>query len=180
MVPELVKPIEMTVQYRKHIQETVRYLKQYVRPNHTVLDIGENSPLTDALREETGAEIYNTYGDLDTGFRIPNHYYTAIIYSHTIEHQFNPLYTLLRIKEIMNSDTKLFIMLPSRGKLLWTDCHYHEIDHYRMQLLLKRAGLKIMRYERRKHWREWSFYLKGLRPLMRLIFEYNAYYIVTK
>ena len=164
-----------------HIRQTLDFLKGKLKG--TILDVGQPSPLTEAIIMNFPVQVTNTVGDLDEEFTVDHIGYwpfNFIIYSHTIEHQFNPLNTLLGLKYRMNDNTVMFIMLPSRGKLLWTKGHFHEIDHYRMQALLDRAGLKIVAYERRKHWRRWYSYLTGIRPLLRLLFEYNAYYTVKK
>jgi hypothetical protein len=163
------------------VRDVIRYLKRKIIKKGFMLDIGDKSPLTIAVEESfKDLIIHNTFNDLDTDF---GHYCTVdyVLYSHTIEHQFNPLYTLLRLhNEVMHKDSVMFIILPCRGKLLWDRGHYHEIDHYRMRLLLKRAGYEIISYELHKGWRPWSFYLTGVRPFFRMFFEFNAYYEVKK
>jgi len=161
-----------------HIRQVIDYLKDKIQLGN-ILDVGRVSPLTEAISENFHySHIYNTAGDLDTDFTFPVKIYDTIIYSHTIEHQFNPLYTLLRLKEVADAYTRIFIILPSRTKLLWDKGHFHEIDHYRMKLLIERAGMRIVTYERRKAWRKWYTYFYGFRPLMRLFLEYNAYYMI--
>jgi hypothetical protein len=157
------------------IAEILEYLLQKGLTG-TVLDIGQRSPLTDNIADKFNVLICNTAGDLDEAFTFPDYRYDSIIYSHTIEHQFSPLHTLVKLKMAMQPHTRLFIILPSRTKLLWTLEHYHEIDRYRMQMLIERAGLQIVSYERRKRSRRWYSYLTGIRPFMRLFLEYNAYY----
>lgn len=179
MIPELAKtPWFDTYQLKRGNTDTVNYLRRKGLSG-SIIDIGQRSPLTEAIEKEmnTGA-IATTSGDLDI---MPfNHRVTFdyIIYSHTIEHQFNPLHTLLELRKVMHDQTRMFIILPQRGKLLWDKGHFHEIDDYRMRLLLKRAGYEILSYERIKARRTWWFYFTGLRPLLRLFFEYNAYYEV--
>lgn len=182
MNPLRLDPYEnKSQQVRNHYDETLRFLRGRVNSNQSIIDIGQRSPLTDIMEADLNIKITNTTGDLDQGFEFEStDPADVIIYSHTIEHQFNPLYTLLRIKEKMQPDGVLYIMLPSRGRLLWTAGHFHEIDHYRMGLLIKRAGLKIVGYERRKHWRGIRDYFTGFRMMLRAIFEYNAYYTCTK
>jgi hypothetical protein len=186
MIEELTKyPYYDTEQNRNVQRTTLEYLyrRMYLGP-YTIIDIGQRSPLTDAVEREFGSMIWNTLGDLDERFGLSSYppasrcpiYY--ILYSHTIEHQFNPLFTILELKKYMIAETRMFIILPRRGKLLWWKGHYHEIDDYRMRLLLRRAGLDIVSFERHKVWREWWFYLTGIRPLLRLFCEYNAYYEV--
>lgn len=70
--------------------------------------------------------------------------------------------------------------MPERGKLLWTKGHYHEIDDYRFNLLAKRAGLKIIGKTKEKAWRNWTEYIKGIRPFYRLLREFDVIYVLTK
>ncbi len=186
MIEELTTYPYYNTEQSSNVQRTTLeylYRRMYLGP-YTIIDVGQRSPLTDAIEREFGYMIWNTVGDLDERFglsmngpvsKCPIYY---IVYSHTIEHQFNPLYTLLELKRYMIPETRMFIILPRRGKLLWWRGHYHEIDDYRMRLLLRRAGLDIVSFERHKVWREWKFYFTGIRPLMRLFCEYNAYYEV--
>ena len=165
-----------TVTNESHISQVLDYLEgKLITP---VLDVGRRSPLTDAIELCYAVNVSNTHGDLDNSFSIPGWLYNTIIYSHTIEHQFSPLSTLLKLSDVMNFSTSLIIILPSRTKLLWDKGHYHEIDRYRMKLLIERAGMRIVSYERRKAWRKWYTYFYGIRPLMRLFLEYNAYYLI--
>ena len=169
---------ELTKQYQSHIYHTLNYFDGRINKSDIILDLGNENPLTRKIRHRFGCFIINTDGDLDEKFYIPEFVksFDKIIYSHTIEHQFNPLNTLERIKPFMNQESKLYILLPDRGKLLWCKGHFHEIDEYRMGLLAKRAGLEIVSKTRQKIWREWWFYFTGIKPLMRLFFEYHAIY----
>jgi len=161
-------------------KRTIRYLTGKIKPNSTILDIGQASPLTELLgRVFRSCKIYNTAGDLDGDFIILTHPYDVVIYSHTIEHQFNPLNTLLKIKDHLTPNAKVFIFLPDRPKFLWTDGHYHEIDKYRMKLLLERAGYKIVSYEREKTRRPFFDYFNGIRPVLRFFLEHIATYEVV-
>jgi len=175
MIPEFAQsPFKTTKQTEKSMQCTLEYLRRKINYCDTILDVGRVSPLTIKLNDYYN--MYNTVGDLDVKFKIPKVKFDGILYSHTIEHQFNPLFTLLELKKQMNKDTKLFIILPQRPKFLWTKGHYHEIDHYRMKLLLKRAGLSIISYEKHNPGMVWWFYFTGIRPILRLFLEFNGYY----
>ena len=181
MIPEMSKSayeFENTTQYRSHLEKTMRYLKDKIIPYHVVLDLGARNPLTDAIENRLSYNIHNTDGDLDVNFSMPLTIYDVIIYSHTIEHQFNPLYTLQKLRLVMSPETRLYILLPERGKLLWCKGHFHEIDEYRMGLLLERAGMQIISKVKQKIWRDWWFYFTGIKPLMRLFFEYHVIYEV--
>ena len=136
--------IYYSVQTANKIKGAIKYLKDKIRKKDRVLDIGCKSPMTTAIIKAFNIIIDNTEGDLDISFTTPRNKYDVIIYSHTIEHQFNPLYTLLEIKKLMHHESILYIFLPERGKLLWTNVHYHEIDNYRMRILLERAEFKVL------------------------------------
>jgi 2-polyprenyl-3-methyl-5-hydroxy-6-metoxy-1,4-benzoquinol methylase len=167
---------------RLHRKRSVEYIKQNL-PNINsldILDIGQKSPLSEAIEKSLNVKIDNTSGDLDFSFTAPKKQYDAIIYSHTIEHQFNPLYTLVEIYKLLKDDGVLFIMLPERGKILWDKGHYHEIDNYRFKELVERAGFKIIKKENHRPWRAPFFYLTGLRPFLRLFLEFNANYTLKK
>ena len=167
-------------QFDNRIKRTLLYFDGKLNHKQNILDIGERNLLTDNLESKYDITIDSTSGDLDTDFSIPNKLYDVIIYSHTIEHQFNPLYTLLRIKRVLRRNGVLYILVPSRGKLLWDKGHYHEIDDYRMRILLKRSGFKVISRGRQKQIRDWKFYLTGIRPLLRLFFEYSSHYELKK
>lgn len=180
MIPELAQsPYQITPQLEDAMSTTVKYIGRKIKPSSSMLDVGQRNPLTELLEKgEMKLRITNTEGDLDVFILQDTNIYNYILYSHTIEHQFNPLHTLLELKKVMSDKTLMFIILPRRGKLLWCKGHFHEIDDYRMRLLLERAELEIVSLELHKAWRPWYFYLTGFKPIMRLFFEYNAYYEV--
>lgn len=178
-LPELSRdPFIATEQTENVIATILEYLSRKVSMRTWMLDIGRYSPLTREVKEKFELRIENTVGDLDVLTFGSLKKYDYILYSHTIEHQFNPLHTLLELRKVMNAETKMFIILPCKPKFLWWEGHFHEIDNYRMKLLLKRAGLNIVSYERHRVFRNWKFYLTGIRPLLRLFCEYNDYYEV--
>ncbi len=181
MIPELAQsPYQITPQLEDAMGTTVKYIRRMAKPSSTMLDVGQKNPLTEILLGgDMKLKITNTEGDLDVFTLEDPNKYDYILYSHTIEHQFNPLHTLLELKKVMTDNTRMFIILPRRGKLLWCKGHFHEIDHYRMKLLLERAGLDIISLELHKAWRPWYFYLTGFKPILRLFMEYNAYYEVS-
>lgn len=165
-----------TAQTETHIHKTVDYLRDRLRGR--VLDVGQRSPLTAALEQACLMKIDSTAGDLDVDFTIPGDKYDFIIYSHTIEHQFNPLWTLLKLRAHLADDGRMFIALPGRGKLLWARGHFHEIDAYRFGLLMRRAGFRIVCKVRHKVWRPWWNYFLGFRAFYRLFREWNVIYEV--
>jgi len=183
MLKELTKTmygIEDNHQTQSRFKQTLRFFEGKLNNEQTILDVGNRNPFTDFLESNFNVKIDNTIGDLDEAFDIPKPYYDVIIYSHTLEHQFNPLSSLLKLNRVMDDKSFMYVMLPERGKLLWCKGHFHEIDDYRFQLLIKRAGLKIIGKTKNKVWRNWTKYLTGIRPLYRLIREFNTTYTIIK
>lgn len=167
---------------RQHRKLSVEYILKNIKNNSQleILDIGQRSPLTDAIEKSLNLKLDNTSSDLDFAVTAPKKAYDVVIYSHTIEHQFNPLFTLVEIHKLLKNDGTLFIMLPERGKLLWDKGHYHEIDAYRFKELVERAGFKIVKKDAQRSWRNPFFYLTGFRPFLRLFMEKNANYVLKK
>ena len=172
-----LSPNYYNVQTNSKIKKTLLFLQGKI--NSRVLDIGQRSPLSAAIAEHFNVVVDNTNCDLDVSFDVSGAY-DIVIYSHTIEHQFNPLFTLLNIHKVLNDNGRLYLMLPARTKLLWCKGHYHEIDNYRLRLLLKRAGFKVIDRDLHKVWRYWKEYLKGIRPILRFFLEFNAVYTIEK
>lgn len=180
--------IEQFAKSRKHIyaagfqwnnvnKKTIQYLRKKLIYGR-VLDIGQASPLTTMIYDSFNVTVENTIGDLDEDFEINGSDYSFVIFSHTLEHVFNPVHCLLKIKAVMKQDAKMFIMLPRRGKLLWTKNHYHEIDHYRFMMLMKRTGFRVVGWTHTKAWRKPLDYMKGFRSFYRLFREFNITYEV--
>jgi hypothetical protein len=167
-----------TAQTETHIQKTVDYLRDRLAGRG--LDVGQRSPMTAALERACFMKIDSTTGDLDLDFTILGDKYDFIVYSHTIEHQFSPLWTLLKLRLRLADSGIMFIALPDRGKLLWARGHFHEIDAYRFGLLMQRAGFRIVSKVRHKVWRPWWNYLLGFRAFYRLFREWNVIYRVEK
>jgi SAM-dependent methyltransferase len=182
MLNELAKdPLKnINFQGRNALNRKIKYFRSLISQNSRILDVGQRNLLTEALENEHKIKIDNTSGDLDLEFEIPGQDYDVIIYSHTIEHQFNPLYTMIKLKDALNKSGKLYILMPERGKLLWTEGHYHEIDDYRFKLLAKRAELEILDKTKEKVWRDWKEYFKGIRPFYRFFREYDVIYVLKK
>ncbi len=162
-------------------RKTINYLK---RKNIAgkILDIGQESPLTSMISNNFDVWIDNTIGDLDGDFITPgSDDYDVVVFSHTLEHIFDPVHCLLEIKKVLKPRGDMFIFLPRRGKLLWTPNHYHEIDHYRFQMLMKRTGFEIIGWEHHKAWRAPLQYFTGIRSLFRIFREFNiAYHVRPK
>lgn len=184
MIKELANnPYNLNFQVQTRMRKTIEYLKGKIESGDFILDVGQQSPLTDLIERVFNIpEVWVTDGDLDYDFKIPNgnEFYDKIVYSHTIEHVFNPLWTLEKLKMALKDHGKMYVMAPARGKLLWTKLHYHEIDDYRFRLLFERAGLRVTEKVLHKIWRPWRFYFTGIKPLYRLFREFDVIYELEK
>ena len=130
---------------KKHHDIINNYLKGKLHGN--VLDIGERNPLTVLMEEANGISIDSTEGDLDTfgaSFGDDRALYHSVVFSHVIEHLFNPLNALWRIQDFMVNDGVLYIIAPIKPYWITPKkCHFHEMDEYRFRKLIERAGFKI-------------------------------------
>jgi len=181
LLPEVAKDPYAVFTYQIHLtnQQQIGYLKGKIRSGMSMLDVGGRNPLTEFMEKEFDVKADNTSGDLDISFTAPGNEYDVIIYSHVIEHQFNPLFTLLELKKYMKDSARMYIFLPNKPKFLWYEGHYHEIDRHRMGLLLKRAGLNICSVTRQRLKKPLKDRI-GIRPFIRVFCEFNVIYEVSR
>ena len=159
-------PVE--IQRRRH---TIRFIGQSL--SGPVLDIGPANDFGRELGQHFGVEVVNTGGDLDFNDWRPRQPappggFGAVFAFEVIEHFLNPLLFLARLRDQCGPRTRVFISYPLRPRLFWSDIHWHEIDRRRFRFLIEQAGYEPVQYREVALWREWRFYLSGLRPLLRL------------
>ncbi len=155
----------------KHIRECHRIFIEFIAGDNItgdILDIGERNPLTEKIEKRFGVQIDSTFGDLDESFITLKKQYDIIIFSHVLEHVFNPLWLLERIKDLMKQDAVIYLATPIKPEwITWTRGHFHEMSMYRFERLIKRAELKTERYV---HFRvPFSFIWRtftGIRPFL--------------
>jgi SAM-dependent methyltransferase len=64
-------------------------------------------------------------------------------YNNVIEHQFNPLFTLLNIRRVLKNNGYLILGCPLKPKWITTnDCHFHEFDKKAYYEIISRADFK--------------------------------------
>ena len=133
------------------------------------LDIGDRTSFTVELEKVFGCAFGNTNIDLDTD-EIKGKY-DVITAFEIIEHLYNPLHFLEQMRKVLLANGRLYLSTPlGKPYLLWAPGHFHEIHRERLYSLFKRAQFRIIRQNTfRIH--PTYFYLTGLRPLLRGIFE---------
>lgn len=159
------------------------FLRDYLNPDMKILDIGEYNPFTYFLCEELGiGHIDNTYGDLDKNFEIPRWDYDFVINSHVIEHVFNPLHQLWTISLHMKPEARIFFSTPIHPYFLGMgNGHFHEMDRYRFEKLIARAGFEITKWDAFYPYGHWSWRsFMGLRPFLRSFYKTQALIICKK
>jgi len=107
--------------------------------------------------------------------------YDTITCLEVLEHLQNPLFFLENIKSMMHKDSRLFLSMPGRMKLLWTEKHFREYTKKEFEKwLLKPLELEIIRSKRIRINQPWHFYFTGLRPLLRLFLNYTRIYEIRR
>lgn len=161
--------------------ETMKLIDKHGGLSGNVLDIGERNLFTEILESRYNIPIYNTYGDLDTGMRVRDEAYGTrlydwVHYNNVIEHQFSPLFTLLKIKYRMNPWGKLILGCPIKPTwITFSRCHFHEFDQYRFDKLIARAGFTVV--DKIHFWHELNGI--GVRNLLGSLYTKQAVYILT-
>ncbi len=133
------------------------------------LDIGERSSLTTQLELFFNCPFDSTTIDLDVDPLTER--YDVVTCFEIIEHLFNPLHLLLQIREVVPPGGRLYLSTPSgKPHFLWSSSHFHEMSFSSIKALFDRAGFSILRKKKITTY-PWWFYFKGVRPLLRAVFE---------
>jgi len=138
-------------------------------PFKSALDIGDRSGLTEMMESKYQVKFDNTKGDLD--YITLKGKYDLVTSFEVLEHLFNPLFHLSQIKGVLSENGKLILSTPlSKPRFLWSKEHFHEMSTESIEALFHVAGFKIVR---KKYFKVHPliFYIKGMRPLLRLFFD---------
>ncbi|MEI8185557.1 MAG: methyltransferase domain-containing protein [Chlorobiaceae bacterium] len=142
------------------------------------LDLGDRTPFTASLEQLFSCPFENTTVDLD--LEPLKGSYCVITAFEVLEHLFNPLHALLEIKRHLKGDgALLFVSMPLRKPLfLASPDHFHEMSRQSALSLFSRAGFRVVRSDEFRI-RSMLFYLTGLKPLLRAMFEKVQIYELT-
>ena len=161
---------------KKRYNNTLKMLKSVCPSPSVIFDLGGINPFSEIMKENI-YKVYNTKGedldnnpnidlpkdvDLVTGFEILEHLVSPY-----------PLLKNLNAKRIfLTVPVNLWFAKAYRSKTDPYDRHYHEFEPWQFDMLLEKAGWKIIKKEL---WKNPSFKL-GIRPLLRNFT--NRYYAV--
>lgn len=144
-------------------KETFKLIDSVGGLSGDVLDIGNRNYLTELLEERYRIGIDSTSGDLDLEFNCPKKQYDFVHYNNVIEHQFNPLFTLLEIKKVLKPSGLLILGCPLKPKWITTaSCHFHEFDKKAYKEIIDRAEL----IEIESIYFSYVISLRGIRSIM--------------
>lgn len=162
---------------KKRYQKTLSILKQYAPQGSIILDVGVENPFSAVMQQE-GYTVLNTTGqDLD----FESHTLQAFKADFTValeilEHLVNPLAVLQNLptkRVLITVPLRLWFAKAYRNTSDPRDCHYHEFEDWQLDMLVEKAGFRIIYREK------WAHPVKklGLRPLLR--YFTNRYYAVV-
>ncbi len=157
--------------------ETINLLEKHEGLSGNVLDIGERNYFTEVLEKFYKIPIHSTIGDLDIEFIHPGLRYDFVHYNNVIEHQFNPLFTLLKIHEVLKDDGILILGTPVKPTwITFSSCHFHEFDQYRFDKLINRAGFEVV--DCLRYWHDLKIF--GIRGLLGSFYPKQSIYLLKK
>jgi len=142
-------------------------------PVRAGLDIGDRTPATDMLEAHFGCRFDTTSVDLDTEPLDRAKSYPVVTAFEVIEHLYNPLHLLLQIRDALDPapSSRLFLSTPAwKPAFLQSPDHFHEMPKRSLDALIARAGFEVAR-SAEFGIRSPLFCLRGVRPMLRCIFE---------
>ncbi|HEY4540576.1 MAG TPA: methyltransferase [Faecalibacter sp.] len=153
----------------KRYNETLALLKRFAQPTDKILDLGIRNPFSEVM-EEHHFQIKNTSGeDLDYHFhQLKNIDATFVTALEILEHLVNPMEVLRNLpgdKLLATVPMRLWFSSAYKSKTDPRDVHYHEFEDWQFDMLLEKAGWKIIH---RHKWTHGSNKI-GFRPLLRKI-----------
>jgi hypothetical protein len=142
------------------------------------LDLGDRTPFTATLEQLFNCSFESTAADLDLASLDGS--FGVITAFEVLEHLYNPLHALVEVKRLLiGNSARLYVSMPLRKPLcLASPDHFHEMSRQSALSLFTRAGFKVIRSEEFRI-RPLLFYLTGLKPLMRAVFEKVQIYELT-
>lgn len=165
-----------------------RQMAEFINPQYMlrepmrIADVGSYNAKSDHMRRTFGVGIVQIE-NRDFNFRRPilHMKFDTILCFEVLEHLQNPLLFLRSLIKELEPDGVLYLSTPHRPKLLWTSRHFIEYSPRRLKKwILEPLDLTIVRKKHLHINHHWSFYLKGIRPMLRLFFNWTVIYEIRK
>ena len=158
-------------------QKTWRFMNEVIKPTEKILDLGPSNPFS-KIMVERGLDVQNTDKSIDLDFNydiVKEANFDVVTAFQIFEHMVSPFPLLYHIKA-----PKLIASIPLNlwfSEIYWNDDdpfdrHYHEFEPKQFDMLLEKAGWKIIKSEK---WINKSKKI-GIRPFLRNF--YPRHYIV--
>jgi hypothetical protein len=150
-----------------------------------VLDAGEYNPFSKWVYEEFGILVKNTSPNLDFDYCFSDQSYVRqfnfVFAFDIIEHLMNPLMFLEFLARSLSDTGKVFLTTPfARPRFLWSKYHVTEYFPDKIELLARKAGLRINRYKLKKVYALHNAF-SGIRPFFRAVwFERIMFFEMVK
>lgn len=171
-----MKNVRVLKSTQDRFDATIEFVDSYVDKKEKILDLGVVNSLSNKLRD-SGFKVNNTKGedlDLDVS-AVETDEYDVVTSFEIFEHMLCP-FTLLRNikakKMIVSVPLKLWFASAYWNKNDDRDRHYHEFEPKQLDMLLDKAGWKIVYSEK---WINFSYKI-GLRPILRRF--YPRFYVL--
>ncbi|GGE91207.1 hypothetical protein SAMN05443634_109147 [Chishuiella changwenlii] len=152
---------------QKRYNETLSLLKKFAKPTDKLLDLGIKNPFTEVMIEN-GFDVKNTNGDdLDYHYKdLQNYDANFVTALEILEHLVNPMEVLRNLpgdKLLATIPMRLWFSPAYRNQNDPRDVHYHEFEDWQFDMLMEKAGWKVIH---RHKWTHPSNKI-GIRPLLR-------------
>jgi hypothetical protein len=137
---------------KKRYKHTLRFLKDNVSTNETILDLGVENPFTEIMKAE-GYSVQNTKGedlDIETTCVQADNFdvLTAFeIFEHLVS-PFNVLNDCKAKKLVASVPLKLWFASAYKSKTDKRDRHYHEFEDWQFDWLLEKSGWIVKKREK--------------------------------
>jgi SAM-dependent methyltransferase len=157
-------------------KKTAAFVDEIKEP---ILDIGEDNPFKQLLEIYLELRIESTVGEIDFDYdklQVTKKFNTIFCFE-VLEHLFNPLFFLERLKDILTDDGIIYLSTPRNGctKLRWYYRHYNEIPDKQIKWLFDRAKLKIVKTDRISFHEHWWQIWHGIRPVLKYFNKTRLY-----
>ncbi|NND63955.1 MAG: methyltransferase [Flavobacteriaceae bacterium] len=152
---------------KKRYKYTLRFLKEFVKKEDNILDLGVSNPFSEILKSH-GFSVKNTSGedlDLDTS-AVKSEEYDVVTAFEIFEHLVSPFNVLNDIKAkklVASVPLKLWFASAYQSKTDERDRHYHEFEDWQFDWLLEKSGWIIKKREKFTN----PVKKVGIRPILR-------------